>query len=216
MSGVEVFNGIGVAFSSNPAGNEQGVGRVLVLLSLAIQICVIASFVVITGIFWRRCAKAGIHNQAVPKLLLVLYLSMAFIFIRCIYRLVEHVGNTAIDLSDPQELATLSPLERYEWFFYVFEGATMLANSLLWNVFNPGRFLPRTINTWIGEDGTEVGGPEPVRGAGEQSSLARAARTLMNLLTLGVWGHIFPLTLREDPPFEELSEYSLPNQKGHS
>ncbi|KAJ5729727.1 uncharacterized protein N7483_004235 [Penicillium malachiteum] len=119
MSLVEIFNGLGVAFSSNATGNEQNAGRILVLTSLSIQICVILSFFVITDIFWYR---------------------MALIFIRCIYRLVEHAGQTTIDLTNIEEENQDSALERYEWGFWVFEGATMLANSLLWNLFNPGRF----------------------------------------------------------------------------
>lgn len=193
MTLVEVFNGLGVAFSSNPTGNEQTAGRALVLTSLGIQICVITSFFVMTSIFWYRCSKTNIRNQAVPKLIIVLFCSMTLVFIRCVYRTVEHAGQTTEDLNNVQEENKDSPLERYEWFFWVFEGSTMLTNSLLWNFFNAGRFLPRSTETWIGEDGVETGIPatEDVDYE-EQPTWVAAARLILSIFTAGLWGLIFP------------------------
>lgn len=209
MSIVECFNGLGVAFTSNPKGNEQGAGRVLVLVSLAIQVCVILSFFAISGLFWRRCIKAGVQNKAVPTMIYVLWVSMILIFIRCIYRVVEHAGDTSRQLTDFVSETKLTPLDRYEWYFYLFEGATMLANSLWWNIFNPGRFLPRTTNTWIGEDNHEVSAPEPEHDDDERSPLGQAIHTLMQLITLGVWGQMFPKHRKEATgPFTELDDYS--------
>ncbi|KAJ5640790.1 hypothetical protein N7528_000415 [Penicillium herquei] len=195
MSLVEIFNGLGVAFSSNAKGSEQSAGRILVLTSLSIQICVILSFFVITTIFWYRCAKNNIRNQAVPKLFFVLFSSMVLIFIRCIYRLVEHVGKTTIDFTNIQEENQDSPLDRYEWYFWVFEGVTMLANSLLWNLFNPGRYLPRSTETWIGLDGLEIGIPRTEKPTGAQSPI----RLILNLVSLGMWNFMFPKTYDSRP-----------------
>ncbi|KAJ6014379.1 hypothetical protein N7540_008970 [Penicillium herquei] len=190
MSLVEIFNGLGVAFGSNATGHEQNAGRILVLTSLSIQICVILSFFVITDIFWYRCVRSKINNQAVPKLFFVLFASMALIFIRCIYRLVEHAGQTTIDFTNIQEENQDSPLERYEWYFWDFEGATMLANSLLWNLFNPGRFLPRSTETWIGLDGLETGIPRTEKPAAAPSPV----RLIPNLISLGMWNFMLPKT----------------------
>lgn len=209
MSVVECFNGLGVAFTSNPKGNQQSAGRILVLVSLAIQICVVLSFFALSGLFYIRCQRSGVQNKAVPTLIYVLWFSMVLIFIRCIYRVVEHSGDTARKLNNLASEKKLTPLDRYEWFFYLFEGATMLANSLWWNLFNPGRFLPRTTNTWIGEDNIEVSAPEPEADYNEGSSLGHALHTVMQLITLGVWGQIFPKQRKEAPgPFTELDDYS--------
>jgi hypothetical protein len=115
---------------------------------------------------------------------------MVLILIRCVYRVVENTGNTSVNLKNPQELKTLSPLERYEWYFYVFESATMLANSLLWNIWHPGRYLPENNKIFLAEDGqTEMIIDEDE--ADVQPAPARAVSTCMQLLTFGLWGEMF-------------------------
>jgi hypothetical protein len=109
---------------------------------------------------------------------------MGLILVRCIYRLVEHVGNTSVDLGDPEELRFLSPFLRYEWFFYVFEASLMLLNSFLWNVFNPGRYLPRHHTVYLAADGTtEI--EEEVRN--DQHVLVKAAYATIHALTFGLF-----------------------------
>ncbi|KAJ5233149.1 hypothetical protein N7468_006105 [Penicillium chermesinum] len=207
MSIVEFFNGLGVAFSSNPKGHEQGAGRALVLVSLAIQICVIGTFFALSAMFFHRCRRAGVHNKAIPSMIYVLWCSMVFILIRTIFRVVEHSGNTTRDMASLREEMKITPLDRYEWYFYLFEGATMLANSLWWNLFSPGRFLPRTTNTWIGEDNNEVS-VEPPRFE-ERTPLSQAGRTFMQIITLGMWGQMFPKQLKQTSgSFTELDDYS--------
>ena len=80
---------------------------------------------------------------------------------------------------------------RNEWYFYVFEGVTMLANSMLWNVWHAGRYLPRTKNIFMGEDGrTEMMWDE--ENPEEQLTVATALTEAMQVLTLGAWGHLSP------------------------
>lgn len=83
-----------------------------------------------------------------------MYVSMILILVRCIYRLVEHTGGTAIDITDMEKLRNLSPILRYEYYFYIFESTLMLLNSILWNVWNPGRFLPENYLIHLAEDGS--------------------------------------------------------------
>ncbi|KAJ5584312.1 uncharacterized protein N7459_004112 [Penicillium hispanicum] len=190
MGLVEAFNGIGVAFTSNPTGNKQEAGKGLVLASLSIQLCVITSFFVMSTIFLVRCFKANIRNKAIPSLPYTLYVSMVLILIRSIYRVVQHAGNTTMNLHSQQELESLSPIMRYEWYFLVFEGATMLLNSLLWNVFNAGRFLPQDEKVFLDEDGkTEMYIPSDPN---DEVSPAQLLRLVMQLLTFGLWGLVFP------------------------
>ncbi|KAK1147372.1 hypothetical protein N8T08_001453 [Aspergillus melleus] len=183
IAAVEGLNGLGIAFTSNPDGNHQGLGQGLVLASLGVQICLIACFVVITSVFHWRCCKANVQNKAIPALPLTLYQSTAFMVIRSIYRLVEHAGNSSLDLDNPDELRSLSPLMRYEWYFYVFEGTTMLLNSLVWNIWHAGRFLPTNAKAFLAQDGkTEIDSPQEVAGP---SALAPVLYLVMQLLTFG-------------------------------
>jgi hypothetical protein len=156
MAIIETLNALGVAFASNPAGGSQGAGSAMVIAALGMQLVVILVFVLLAGIFHRRITRAELETKAVRIVLITLYFSMALILIRSIYRLVEHLGNTEIDLGDIEALEALSPIMRYEWYFYVFEATVMFLNSALWNVFNPGRFLPRDPRTYLARDGTEL------------------------------------------------------------
>lgn len=161
MALVETLNALGVALAANTKSShsKQEMGGHLTVAALALQVCVIITFVALAGIFHWRCIKTSIKLRAVPTLLVTMYASMSLIFVRCIYRLVEHTGNTAVQLNDIESLKALSPILRYEWYFYVFEATLMLLNSYLWNIWNPGRYLPRNSHVYIARDGkTEISG----------------------------------------------------------
>lgn len=176
MAFIETLNALGVALNSNPHGSSQGLGSILTLIALALQVCVIVVFVFLAGLFHWRCRRANIQPNSVKTPLITLYASMTLIFVRCIYRLVEHVGNTTIELDHPETFATLSPLLRYEWFFFVFESTFMLLNSVLWNVWNPARYLPKNYNIYLSRDGkTEIEGEELTD---DRSLLAKAGHAL--------------------------------------
>lgn len=178
MALVETLNALGVALNSNPSSSssQQDMGSHMTTAALAIQLGVILIFIVLAAIFHRRCAKANVYASAVVTPLTTLYVSMTLILIRCIYRLLEHSGNTAVDLDDPEALKNLSPLLRYEYFFYIFEATLMLLNSVLWNVWNPGRFLPRDRRVHLAEDGkTQV---TKLDSADHRSMLAKVGHVL--------------------------------------
>jgi presenilin-like A22 family membrane protease len=159
MALVEALNAVGVALSSNPSSDsdQQKLGGNLTISALVIQLAVIIIFVVLAGIFHKRCIKAKLHVKAVSTTLVVMYISMLLILIRCIYRLVEHAGNTTVDITDLEQLEALSPLLRYEVYFYIFEATAMLINSVIWNIWHPGRSLPRSSKVHLATDGvTEI------------------------------------------------------------
>jgi hypothetical protein len=119
---------------------------------------------------------------------------MSLILIRCIYRLVEHLGNATIHIDDPESLAELSPILRYEWYFYVFEATLMLVNSVIWNIWNPGHYLPKNRHIYLAQDGiTEL-----------EAKVATAGRPWLALLTMG----IFFREKQEYHPSVELNGYS--------
>ena len=201
MALVEALNSLGVSLAANPTSShsQQELGGHLTIAALAIQLVVIAIFVVLAGIFHRRCAKANIRTKTVSTPLMTLYMSMALILIRCIFRLVQHTDNTTVRLDDPESLKALSPLLRYEWFFYIFEATLMLINSAIWNVWNPGRYLPQNHHVYLSRDGTT----EIVGGDGRDDRPLWAK--LASLLTFGL---LFRQK-RANRTFEELDDYPV-------
>ncbi|KAF3492421.1 uncharacterized protein GIQ15_01938 [Arthroderma uncinatum] len=182
---VETLNSLGVSLSANPSSEstQQHLGKNLTIASLSLQFALIFILLILAAIFHRRCAKANIcikYFKSITTLLVVLYISMALILLRCIYRLIEHLGNTVVDLDSIDKLKALSPILRYEYFFYIFEATLMLINSILWNVWNPGRFLPRNYLIHLAEDGNSE-----VEGQGnkdDRTFLAKAG----HILTFGI------------------------------
>ncbi|KAH6838475.1 hypothetical protein B0I37DRAFT_449552 [Chaetomium sp. MPI-CAGE-AT-0009] len=158
MIAVEILNSLGVAFAANPSSSpqQQTLGGNLSIAAVGLQVAIILAFFTLAGLFHRRLGAIKLHARPVTTMLATLYTSMALIFARCVYRLVEHAGNTKVELDSVEALRSLSPLLRYEAFFYVFEASLMLLNSVLWNVWHPGRFLPHDNLTYLARDRTEV------------------------------------------------------------
>ena len=86
-----------------------------------------------------------------PKLrsiIYLLYVSSALILVRNVYRVAEVYDGI------------LGYLFYHEAFFYVFDGALMVVNTLMWNVWHPMAFLPDNIKTYLSKDGKrELEGP---------------------------------------------------------
>lgn len=158
---VEVLNSLGVALATNAEGssNTIALGARLTVAAVSIQIAAILIFVALAGTFYVRIRKASSSAPNVNTMIFTLFASMALICIRSIYRLVEHAGPSHIEISEIDALRALSPLYRYEAFFYVFEASVMLVNSALWNIWNPGRFLPGNHRIHLTREGVEVEGP---------------------------------------------------------
>ena len=157
---VEVLNALGVAYLAIRTSTNKyySLGHDLMRASLALQFGVIALFYALTILFHTRCLRAGVASHRVKAMLHTLYVSMGFILVRTVYRAVEHFGSSGlVQTGDPMGL---SPVVRYEWFFYVFEAALMLVNAAMWNVRHPRRYLPQSYKAYLAQDGlTEVSGP---------------------------------------------------------
>lgn len=67
----------------------------------------------------------------------------------------------------------------------------MLINSLIWNIWNPGRYLPRNNHVYLARDGTTEVEATKVRTTG--------GNTLLAMLTFG----LFFRKKRESQPFME-------------
>lgn len=80
------------------------------------------------------------------------------ILIRSVFRLVEYSGDDALDIYNYPALEKLTPLRRYEWYFWVFEASPMLVSSIVWNVWHPRRYLPENPCLHLDRDGTTLVG----------------------------------------------------------
>lgn len=161
---VEAMNAIGVSYLTKPnvTAKVQKLGHGLTKASLLIQIGVILLFYVVAGIFHKRCLRSGIRSRKVTAPLLFLYASMGLILARTIYRIIEHFSLSTIPIPAPSDFdpLSLSPVVRYEWFFYVFEASLMLINTVVWNISHPRRYLPEDQHIYLAQDGkTELLGP---------------------------------------------------------
>lgn len=199
MALIETLNSLGASLAANPTSShsQQQLGSHLTIAALALQLGIIVIFITLAASFQLRCIRAGVHARAVSTPIRVLYISTGLILIRCIYRLVEHFGNTTVRFKDPEALKELSPALRYEWYFYVFEATLMLVNSVIWNIWNPGRYLPRNWHVHLAEDGqTEVEGEEM---PDDRPLLAKAGHVL-------TFGMLFGRR-KDIHVFEELGDY---------
>ncbi len=159
---VESLNANGAAKSANTESPQaqQDAGHALLKASLLMQVAVVMSFVALAVVFQRRTRRAGIRSAKLTSALTTLYLSEALLFTRTIYRVVEYFSVADLHATDGIDPNTLSPIVRYEWFFYVFEASLMLANTWLVNLRHPRHYLPPSTKTYLAQDGvTEITGP---------------------------------------------------------
>ncbi|KAH7015080.1 RTA1 like protein-domain-containing protein [Ilyonectria destructans] len=159
---IEALNGWGASYSANQSltDSEIETGHALIKTSLILQIVVAVLFIALTTMFHRRCLANGINNELLSSSLLTLYISIFLILARTIFRLVEYFGVAKLRIGPGFDPTSMSPIIRYEWFFYVFEAAIMLINVVMFNMRHPRRYLPKNNKIYLAQDGvTEVEGP---------------------------------------------------------
>lgn len=159
---VEVLNGIGVAWLVNSDVEEdlREMGGALIKASLILQIAVIAVFVGVVAWFQARCRSHGISARGVSSPCLTMYVTSALVMIRCIYRTVEHFSIESLEYTTISKVSDISPIIRYEWYFYVFEAIPMILFAVVWNIRYPRRYLPENFRIYLAQDGvTEIEGP---------------------------------------------------------
>lgn len=144
--------------------NEMAAGKALLKTSLVLQLFVMVVQLVLGGVFHSRVRKSGILKTGdaagkakIEKVLITLYLSCLLITARTIFRTVEYF--VASKMAPPYTSENqISPLIRYELYFWVFEAMPMAMNSLLLNIRHPGKYLPRNALAYLGQDGVERDG----------------------------------------------------------
>lgn len=159
---VEALNGNGAAYTANTSlsQSKQDIGRALLKSALILQLVILALFVLLAVYFHVKCKKTNLLPANLHAALVTLYISSAFIGIRTIYRTIEYFTVSSIHFTDVTKESDVSPVLRYEWFFWVFEGVLMVLNTFLLNIRHPMRFIPRDNTIYLAEDGvTEIQGP---------------------------------------------------------
>jgi hypothetical protein len=167
---VETFTANGAAQSANLENkpNAITVGHILLKVALILQLVVIVFFLWVAARFHYNCVKSGLiapgktARRRVVPILLSLYLSSIFIGTRTIYRTVEYMGISSLP-SKPADwvgydVSTMSPMLRYEWFFYFFEATLMLCNTAMLNFRHPGKYLPEDVTIYLTPEGEEIKG----------------------------------------------------------
>ncbi|KFA47809.1 hypothetical protein S40293_09055 [Stachybotrys chartarum IBT 40293] len=157
MGVVELLNSLGVSLSANPTSepSQQQIGAGLTIAAISIQLFVIIIFVFLAVLFHQRCRRAQVETKTVATILFTL------------------------DLGDFETLQGLSPLLRYESFFYIFETTLMLINSVAWNIGNPAGLLPKDYHFYLAPNGSVVEGEKVVD---NRSFIAKA----IHILTFGI------------------------------
>ncbi|GKU06060.1 rta1 protein [Fusarium langsethiae] len=159
---VEALNGWGASYSANQSlsNSEIEAGHALIKTSLLLQIVVAVLLIILAVTFHRRCIVSGIKNERLASPLWTLYISMALILSRTIYRIVEYFSIAELRYGAHFDPETINPAVRYEWYFYVFEAMVMLINIIMFNIHHPRRYLPRNNKIYLSIDGvTEIEGP---------------------------------------------------------
>ncbi|KAJ5046381.1 uncharacterized protein L3040_003625 [Drepanopeziza brunnea f. sp. 'multigermtubi'] len=159
---VEALNGNGAAYTANTSlsQSKQDVGKALLKSALILQLVILALFILLAAHFHRRCKKAKLLPPNLHAALITLYISSTLIGVRTIYRTVEYFTVSSLHATDTTKQSDISPIIRYEWFFWVFEGVLMIINSFLLNFRHPMRFIPRDNTIYLAQDGvTEIQGP---------------------------------------------------------
>ncbi|KAH8687655.1 RTA1 like protein-domain-containing protein [Tricladium varicosporioides] len=158
---IEALNANGAAYVANTSLNErkQNIGKSLLKSALVLQLVVLSLFILLAATFHRRCIKSKLIPSNLKAVLWTLYASSFLIGSRTIFRTVEYFTTANLHFDKHLDPSTLSPVLRYEWFFWVFEGMLMVINSFLLNARHPMRFLPRDNKIYLAEDGvTEIHG----------------------------------------------------------
>lgn len=127
---------------------QRQLGANLVTASLCLQAALFGAFGLLAAQFHLRAKKAGVLSKDLKTVLLVLYVSATIVTMRCIYRLVEYICGWD------------SAIYKNEVVFWIFEAVIMFLNTLLLNVWHPGKRLPKSNSVFLDRDGvTERRGP---------------------------------------------------------
>lgn len=144
------------AQASSKTVDDRNSGLARMLAALILQALLEVSFFSLVNLIERRCRKARFFPRNLRVVCYVLYVTSLMMLVRCIYRIVEGFETMKCPLDSPN----CGSVDRYEWFFYVFEVANIFLFVLLLTIFPPGKYLPPNDKVYLDPlDGSERWGP---------------------------------------------------------
>ncbi|KAG2205729.1 hypothetical protein INT46_009562 [Mucor plumbeus] len=126
------LQGAGGGLQSTQSYNNIGIA--ITLVGLALQLFFFACFAAIT-FYVQRNPQYQYYVEGQPnaknRLILCLYVTIALIYIRSIYRVAEYATGYG------------GPIARLEWAFYVFDTIVIYLSFIVYCVFFIGNYLPK-------------------------------------------------------------------------
>ena len=161
-----ICSGAPQSVNTNNNSGQIASGKALLKTALLLQLAVMVFLVSVAARWQWNCSRSGKllptaqggEQRNTKRVLSTLYCSCALITCCTIFRTVEYFEYSSSTVPAPGaflDASSVSPVIRYEWFFWVFDATVMLCNSALWSVRHPARDLPRSERTYLAEDGTE-------------------------------------------------------------
>lgn len=127
-----LMQGVGGATQTNRS--LMTVGRIVTLVGLSVQLFFFACFAAITAYIHRNPAY-NYHVEGEPnaknKIIRVLYVTIALLYIRSIYRVAEYAAGYD------------GPIVASEWAFYVFDTLMITISFVVYSIFFIGKYLPK-------------------------------------------------------------------------
>lgn len=144
--------------TASGAANSAGSGRTpsqrtnglnCIKAGLLIQAVIEAGFFSLVALLEYRCRQAGWFPRKVRIVCNVLYITSLMMLLRCIVRAIEGFEAAACNPNTPGYDGYCGPVQRHEWFLWVFEVANITVFVALLAFLPPGRYLPRSTKVYL-------------------------------------------------------------------
>ncbi|KAJ5734846.1 hypothetical protein N7533_013249 [Penicillium manginii] len=140
--GMFILQLAGAAITTSDDNSTINTGLHIYTAGVALQQFFIICFTVLSVIFRRRLSRECDPERAksVQPLLYTLYLSLALISFRVIFRIIEFAGDNT------SKLATT--ISNHEIFIYIFDSLPMFFALVIFNVIHPGKIFVGPDANW--------------------------------------------------------------------
>lgn len=148
---VETLTASGAANSSGSGRtpSQRTSGLSCIKAGLLLQAIIEASFFSLVALLEYRCRRAGRFPPNVRIVCYVLYITSLMMLLRCIIRAIEGFEAAACNPNTPGYGGYCGPVQRQEWFLWVFEVANITIFVALLAFLPPGRYLPWSTKIYL-------------------------------------------------------------------
>lgn len=143
--------------SAEPGVRSAAIARIKA--SLILQEVLEACFFVVVALIEYRSRRAGHFPRNVCTVCRILYITSLMMTLRCVVRTID---ATDCDPATPDFKGYCGPVQRYEWFLWLFEVAHITVFIALLAIFHPGRYLPSTTTQYLDPADGADGGTERI------------------------------------------------------